>query len=146
MSEAMPRRWATLIISGPKDPLPSAVRTWIAQALLYWQPGPAARAALVVEELVQEARTHGVPPHVLRLATGADCTTLYLVLDDRTPAGGTAWPSPASWTLLSGLSSRMLAEQYEGARAVCIELSFEARIPEVMPVAQPLPSPRRSDR
>lgn len=146
MTEPMPRRWATLIISGPNDPLPEAVRSWIANALLYWQPGPAARAALVIEELVQQARSHGTPPHVLRLATGADNTTLYLVLDDRTPDRGTPWPSPASWTLLSGLSSRMLAEQYEAARAVCIELSFDTRVPEVLPVAQPLPSPRRSDR
>jgi hypothetical protein len=146
MTEAVPRRWATLIISGPNDPLPEAVRSWVADVLLHWEPGPAARAALVVEELVQQARIHGTPPHVLRLATGADRVTLYLVLDDRTPDGGAQWPSPASWTLLSGLSSRMLAEQYDAARAVCIELSFEAEVPEVLPVAQPLPQPRRSER
>ena len=146
MTEAMPRRWATLIISGPKDPLPEAVHAWIANALLYWRPGPAARAALVIEELVQQARTHGRPPHVLRLATGGDHTTLYLVLDDRTPDSAPPWPSPESWTLLSALSSRMLAEQYDAARAVCIELCFDARVPEVLPVAQPLPQPRRSDR
>ena len=140
----MPRQWATLIISGPRDPLPSVVRTWIAGVLLHWQPGPAARAALVVEELVQQARTHGTPPHVLRLATGHDRATLSLVLDDRTPASGMGWPSPSSWTLLSGLSSRLVAEQYEGARAVCVELSFDGPVPDVLPVAQPFPSPRRS--
>ena len=146
MTEAMPRRWATLIISGPADPAPGVVRSWIANALLHWRPGPASRAALIVEELVREARAHGTPPHVLRLATGNDHTTLYVVLDDRTPGSATPWPSTASWTLLSGLSSRMLAEQYTAARAVCVELTFDARVPEVLPVAQPLPQPRRSDR
>lgn len=139
-------RWATLIISGAHDPLPEAVRAWVADSLRYWQPGPAARAALVIEELVHEARTHGRPPHVLRLAAGSDHMTLYLVLDDRTPDGGTPWPSPTSWTLLRGLSTRMLAEQYAAARAVCLELTFDHPVPDVLPTAQPLPQPRRSDR
>lgn len=146
MTEAESRRWATLIISSGTDPLPAAVRTWIANILLYWQPGPAARAALVIGELVHEARTHGRPPHVLRVATGTDLATLHLVLDDRTPAGGAPWPSTASWTLLRALSTRAEVEQRHEARTVHLELAFDTAVPDVLPVAQPLPQPRRSDR
>ena len=139
--------WATLVLSGATDPLPEVVRTWIVNALLFWQPEPAARAALVVEGLVADAREYGRPPHVLRIATTENHRSLVIVLDDRARAADPAWSTArlANWTLLRGLTHHLTVAQRCEARTVCAEIAFDEDMPDVLVPAQPEPRPRTED-
>lgn len=138
------RAWATLVLSSATDPLPEVVRTWIVNALLFWQPEPAAHAALVLEELIADARAHGRPPHVVRIATTENHRSLVIVLDDRTRAARPSWSHDRSisWTLLRGLTHHLAVAQRHEARTVCAEITFDEDMPDVLVTGQPEPRPR----
>jgi two-component sensor histidine kinase len=139
--------WATLVLSSPIDPLPEVVRTWILNALLFWQPEPAAHAALVVEELIADARAHGRPPHIVRITTTEDHRGLVIVLDDRTAASRPSWSNAesATWTLLRGLTHHLAVAQRTEERTVCAEIVFDEDLPDVLVTVQPEQRPRSED-
>ena len=139
--------WATLVLSSATDPLPEVVRTWILNALLFWQPEPAAHAALVVEELIADAREHGRPPHVVRIATTENHRSLVIVLDDRSRAANSSWPHTrlANWTLLRGLTHHLAVAQRPEERTVCVEIAFDEDMPDVLVSVQPERRPGTED-
>lgn len=131
-----------LIMPTEAEPGLDAVRTW-ARGALRELPRPARpAAALVVDELVDNARRHGRAPYVLRLDLDEDGNRLLVSVDDCAPAlGARAWPTGAGLVLVAGLAERWGVEPRRSAKTVWAELAFDPADP-----GGPVPWPRARGR
>ncbi|GAB1510587.1 ATP-binding protein [Actinophytocola sp. KF-1] len=112
-----------LIIPAADEPAPDEVRCWVQDNLAAVAPVPRLRAALVAEELVGNARVHGVPPFVLRVAAGPGRSALRVFVEDCAAHGG-RWRSGGGLALVDGLSRGWGVELRAGAKTVWAEVGL----------------------
>lgn len=129
---------AVLII--PTDDLSEdVVRTWVGAALVGVPAVPRLRTALVVEELVSNARRHGSLPCVLRLCLDHTRRYLLVFVEDSAPDDGAVWPVRAGLTLVEGLASDWAVEARPRGKTVWAEIALGARLSGLAVPPQPPP-------
>lgn len=130
---------AVLIIPSGAEPSREDLRHWVAEALVRVPLLPRSRVALVVEELVSNARRHGGLPCVLRLSLDHTRRFLLVFVDDSATTGTQAWPTRAGLTLVDGLTLEWGVEPRATGKTVWAEVPVGARVHGLVLPPQPLP-------
>lgn len=133
-------RQATLIIPAEDDPPVDVVRCWVLGALVDVPLVPRLRTALVVEELIANARQHAEPPYVLRLVLDGEHRALRVFVDDCVPE----FPAPgadggAGLVLVDALSRDWGVEQRARAKTVWADVALGVRASGLVMPPQPRP-------
>lgn len=113
-----------LIIPTAEEPGPDEVRCWVQDNLAAVAPVPRLHAAILVEELVGNARDHAVPPYVLRVALDLGRRALRVFVEDCTADDGGSWRSRGGLTLVDGLSRSWGVERRTSAKTVWAEVGL----------------------
>ncbi len=113
-----------LIIPTADEPPSEEVRCWVQDTLAAVAPGPRLHAALVVDELVGNARAHGLPPYVLRVAVDPGRRALRVFVEDCAAHGGARWRTRGGLALVDGLSRRWGVERRTSAKTVWAEVGL----------------------
>ncbi len=132
-----------LILPTADEPSLDVVRAWIRGALRELPLVVRLHAMLVADELVTNARRHGLAPYVLRL--DVHDRTLSVAVDDCAPPRG-RWLQGPGLTLVGGLSERWGVEPRRGAKTVWAELVFDRPVFDLDAPEQPVPRPRHRGR
>jgi hypothetical protein len=130
---------ALLIIPTDGEPSEDVVRTWVAGALVGVPLLPRLHAALVVDELVSNARRHGSLPCVLRLSLDHTRRYLLVFVEDSAPDDGAVWVAGAGLSLVDGLTSDWAVESRPRGKTVWAEIALGARISGLAIPPQPPP-------
>jgi hypothetical protein len=115
---------AVLIIPTDEDVSMDVVRAWVHTALDGMGLLPRLRVALVVEELVSNARRHGHLPGVLRLSVDHEYQVLLVYVDDCAGDDGLVWPCRAGLALVDALSLDWGVEPRPRGKTVWAELAL----------------------
>ncbi|MFI7673637.1 ATP-binding protein [Actinophytocola sp. NPDC049390] len=113
-----------LIIPTADEPPPDEVRCWVQDNLAAVPPVPRLHAALVTEELVGNARAHGLPPYVLRIAVDPQRRALRVFVEDCAAHSGGRWQSGGGLALVDGLSRGWGVERRASAKTVWAEVGL----------------------
>ncbi|MBB4910950.1 ATP-binding protein [Actinophytocola algeriensis] len=113
---------ATLILPTADEPAPAVVRGWVRIELAAVPVVPRLRTAFVAEELVRNARQHGEPPFVLRVALDRSVSALRVYVEDCAPHSGGAWRTRGGLALVDGLSRGWGVERRVRAKTVWAEV------------------------
>lgn len=138
MRRSFADRQATLIIPAADDPPVDVVRCWVLDALATVSATARLRTALVVEELVANARRHARPPYVLRLVLGGEHRALRVFVDDCAPDFRVPRPG-AGLALVDALSRTWGVEQRARAKTVWAEVALDVPAAGLVPPPQPRP-------
>lgn len=130
---------ATLIIPTDDDPPMEVVHCWLLGALIGVPVIPRLHVALVAAELVDNARRHGHPPYVLRLALDRGHRAIGVCVDDCLPDSGELWPVGAGLVLVDGLSREWGVERRVRAKTVWAEVSLGVHTTGLVVPPQPPP-------
>lgn len=113
---------ATLILPTAQEPDEDEVRVWVRTNLAGVPVVARLRTALVTDELVRNAREHGTPPFVLRMAFDRGSRALRVHVDDCAPHSGGAWRTRGGLGLVDGLSRGWGVERRARAKTVWAEV------------------------
>lgn len=130
---------ATLIIPTDDDPPMEVVLCWLFGALVGVPVLPRLHVALVAAELVDNARQHGSPPYVLRLALDEPQRAIGVCVEDCTQDSAQPWPSGAGLVLVEGLSRAWGVERRARAKTVWAEVPLGVRTNGLVVPPQPPP-------
>jgi hypothetical protein len=131
---------AVLIIPTDSGDLSAdVVRIWVVAALAGIPMVPRLHAALVVEELVSNARRHGCLPCVLRLSLDHTRRYLLVFVEDSAPDDGGVWPIGAGLVLVEGLTADWAVEARLRGKTVWAEIALNERVPGLAVPPQPPP-------
>lgn len=115
---------ATLIIPTAGEPAPDEVRGWVQGTLAVVPLLPRLRTALVIEELLVNARVHAEPPYVLRVALDRAQCALRVFVEDCAPHSGGAWRTGGGLALVDGLTTGWGVERRVRAKTVWAEVAL----------------------
>jgi hypothetical protein len=131
-------RQAVLILPTYDEPAADVVREWVCQALIGVPVLPRLHTALVVEELVSNARLHGRAPCVLRLVLDRTRRSLRVFVEDCEPGTRDVWPRGGGLTLVDGLSLARGVERRARGKTVWAEIALGARAAGLAMPPQPV--------
>ena len=134
-----------LIMPTEQEPSLDAVRGWIRGALRDLPLAVRLQTEVVADELVSNARRHGLAPYVLRLDVRDDRRALLVSVDDCAPPRGD-WAASGGLVLVGGLSERWGVEPRRQAKTVWAELTFDRPVLDLDTPEQPVPRPGRRGR
>lgn len=130
---------AVLIIPEAGDPPENLVRSWVAAALGWVPRAPRLLAAIVVGELVANARQHGSLPCVLRLSLDHTRRYLLVFVEDAAADDGAMWHPRAGLMLIDGLTSDWAVEPRPRGKTVWAEIALGVRVPRLATPPHPPP-------
>ena len=113
-----------LIIPTADEPPPDEVRCWVQDNLASVAPVPRLHAALVAEELVGNAREHGRPPYVLRVAVDPQRRALRVFVEDCAAHSDRPWRTRGGLALVDALSRGWGVERRTSAKTVWAEVGL----------------------
>lgn len=116
---------ATLVVTD--DPTMSAevVALWVRERLDGWLEHEVAVVGVVVGELLDNARTHGGTPCVLRLSVDPGSGTFLVSVRDRCTGPPGPWTRGAGLLLVEAQSTRWGVVSEPGTTTVWAELRFD---------------------
>lgn len=139
------RDQAVLIIPDGDDPPRDVVCHWVADALVWVPAVPSLRVAVVMDELVANARRHGRLPCVVRLSLDRTRRNVLVFVDDSAAsaadcvAGDVAWPAHAGLTLVDALTLDWGVEPRTRGKTVWARVPAGVRVEGLEVPPQPLP-------
>ncbi|TDV57342.1 ATP-binding protein [Actinophytocola oryzae] len=132
---------AVLVIPTGENPSPNVLRYWVDSALTGVPVLPGLHVAIVVEELVANAREHGRMPCVLRLSPDETGRHLLVLVEDTDPDDGERWPTGAGLTLVDALSLDWGVDPRPSGKTVWAEIAMTTRRVGLVVPPQSWPSP-----